>query len=240
MLTTVKSAFGCTAIVAVLLLVFGCGKPSRPARITSPTNNDTVWGKVVIRAELAGSKIPPGGLDFYVDTIRLGNAADPEANTRTFECTWDTDTLSAASRHTLGAVTRGGKAPEPSRTISVTIGSAPVLSVVQNRTSYWRVARIVLRSNWSTVLVDSLGLLGGRSVWSLLKEPAFLMPNSTVLLHEEEFRSTNPLPVVIAYRSLVGSHTRAEVAANALKTETLAIKATEPTPALRRLLPDTR
>jgi hypothetical protein len=239
-LLPVKAAFRCAAIAAAMLVVYGCGRPGKPARITIPASGDTVWGKVVIKAELAGSRIPPGGLDFYLDTVRLGNVAHPTTNTKSFEYTWDAGALPAASVHTLGAVTRGGKAPKPPRSINVTIDSAPVLSVTQNRTSYWRVARIVLKSDWSTVLVESLGLLGGKSVWSALKEPALLTPNSTVLLHEEEFCSTHPLPVVITYRSLIGKHSRDEVEAIAVKTETLTITAAEPIPALRRLLPDTR
>ncbi len=240
MLATGRFAPACAAIAAVLLVVSGCGGPGRPAQITSPANNATVWGKVVIKAEPAGSKIPAGGLDFYLDTIKLGNAANPPTNTRTFEYIWDADTLPAGSIHTIGAVTRGGKAPKPPQAIHVTIASAPVLSVTQNRTSYWRVARIVLRSNWCTVLVESLGLLGGRSVWRALKEPVFLKPNATVLVHEEEFRSSHPLPVVITYRSLIGDHARDEVAANAVKTETLAMNAVEPATLSRKLLPDTR
>jgi len=236
MLSTVKAASGCIATAVVLLVVAGCGGPGRPAQITSPANDDTVWGRVVIRAELAGRRIPPGGLDFYLDTIRLGNAAAPKPNTRTFEYTWDAGTLPAGSRHTLGAVTKGGRAPKPPRAIDVTIDNVPVLSVTQNRTSYWRVVRVVLRSNWSTVLVDSLGLLGGKSVWSALKAPALLSPNSTVLLHEEEFCSPRPLPIVITYRSLIGNHDRDEVATGAAKTETLTFTAAEPPPALRRLV----
>jgi hypothetical protein len=228
------------AIAAVLLVVSGCGKPGRPAQITCPANNDTVWGRVMIRAEPVGGIIPAGGLDFYLDNHKLGNVADPLTCTRTFEYILDADALPAGAVHTLGAVTKGGRAPRPPQAISVTIDSAPVLSVTQDRTSYWRVARIVLRSNWSTVLVNSLGLLGGRSVWSALKEPMLLTPNATVLLHEEEFYSTHPLPVVITYRSLIGRHARGEVAASAVKTETLAINPAAPTTGSYRLLPDTR
>ena len=240
MLATGRVASACAAIAAVMLVVSRCGGPGRPARITSPANNATVWGKVMIRAELAGSKIPAGGLDFYLDTIKLGNAADPATNTRTFIHTWDADTAPAGSIHTIGAVTKGGKAPKPPQAIHVTIASAPALFMTQSRVSYWRVARIVLRSNGSTVLVESLGFLSGRSVWRALKEPVFLKPNATVLLHEEEFRSTHPLPVVISYRSLIGDHARNEVAANAVKTETLAMNAVEPATLSRKLLPDTR
>ena len=240
MLATGRVASACTAIAAVLLVVSGCGGFGKPAQIVSPANNATVWGKVVIEAEPAGSKIPAGGLDFYLDTIKLGNAAEPVANTRTFEYIWDADTVPAASVHTLGAVTKGGKAPKPPQAIHVTIASAPVLFMTQSRVSYWRVARIVLRSNWSTVLVESLGFLSGKSVWSALKAPILLTPNATVLLHEEEFRSTHPLPVVITYRSLIGNHARDEVAANAVKTETLAMNAVEPATLSRKLLPDTR
>ena len=238
--TTGEVASACAAIAAVLLVGAGCGKPGRPTQITCPSNNDTVWGKVMIRAEPVGGIIPTGGLDFYLDNHKLGNVADPLMCTRTFEYIWNADTLSAASVHTLGVVTKGGKAPKPPQAIHVTIDSAPVLSVTQNRTSYWRVARIVLRSNWSTVLIDSLGLLGGKSIWRALKEPVLLKPNATVLLHEEEFRSTHPLPVVITYRSLIGNRDRGEVAANAVKTETLAMNAAEPTTLSRELLPDTR
>ena len=237
---TSKVVSACTAIAAALLVVSGCGKPGRPTQITCPANNDTVWGKVMIRAEPVGGIIPTGGLDFYLDNRKLGNVADPLMCTRTFEYIWDAATLSAASVHTIGVVTKGGRAPKPPQAIYVTIDSAPVLSVTQNRTSYWRVARIVLRSNWSTVLIDSLGLLGGKSVWRALKEPVLLKPNATVLLHEEEFRSTHPLPVVITYRSLIGNHAQDEVAANAVKTETLALNAAEPTTFSRKLLPDTR
>ena len=241
MLSTGKAVSVRTAIAAVLLVVSGCGGPSRPAQITSPANNDTVWGKVVIRAELAGSKIPAGGLDFYLDTVKLGNAADPVTNTKTFECKWDAGTVPAASVHTLGAVTKGGKAPKPPQAIYVTIDSAPVLSVAQTRISTrWRVARIGLQSDWSTVLVASLGFLSGKFVRSALKEPLLVTPNATVLLYEAEFLSIRPLPVVISYRSLIGNHTRGEVAANAVKTETLAMNAVEPTTASRKLLPDTR
>ena len=240
MLATGKAASACAAIAAVMLVVSGCGGPGRPAQIASPANNATVWGKVVIRAELAGSRLPAGGLDFYLDTIKLGNAAAPVTNTRAFEYTWDADTLPAASVHTLGAVAKGGRAPKPPQAIHVTIASVPALFMTQSRVSYWRVARIVLRSNGSTVLVESLGLLGGKSVWRALKEPVFLTPNATVLLHEEEFRSTHPLPVVIAYRSLVGNHARDEVAATAVKTETLAMNAVESATLSRKLLPDTR
>lgn len=240
MLATVKAASACAAIAAVMLVVFGCGGPGRPARITSPMNNATVWGRVVIRAELAGSKLPAGGLDFYLDTIKLGNAADPATNTRVFEYTWDAETATAGSIHTIGAVTKGGRAPMPPQAIHVTVASVPALFMTQSRVSYWRVARIVLRSNGSTVLVEALGFLSGKSVWRALKEPAFLTPNATVLLHEEEFRSTRPLPVVIAYRSLIGNHARDEVAAYAVRTETLAMNPAEPATLSRKLLPDTR
>jgi len=235
-----KVVSACTMIAAALLVASGCGGAGRPARITSPANDATVWGEVVIRAEPVGSRIPAGGLDFYLDTVKLGNAAEPTANTRTFVYKWDADALPAGSIHTLGAVTRGGKAPVPPHAVHVTIADAPVLSVTQDRTSYWRVARIVLRSNRSTVLLDSLGLLGGKSVWRALKEPAFVKPNATVLVHEEEFRSTHPLPVVITYRSLIGDHTRDEVAASTARTETLQTRTTEQAPAAYRLLPDTR
>lgn len=229
----------CGVIVALTALP-GCSKPGRPTQVTCPANNDTVWGKVMIRAEPVGGIIPTGGLDFYLDNRRLGNVADPLTCTRTFEYIWDADTLSEGSIHTVGVVTKGGRTPRPPQTTDVTIASAPVLSVTQNRVSYWRAARIVLRSNWSTVLVESLGFLSGRSVWRALKEPVFVKPNATVLLHEEEFRSTHPLPVVIAYRSLIGSNARDEVAANAVKTETLAMNAVERATLSRKLLPDTR
>ena len=241
MFSIVKAVSACTAIAAVLPVVSGCGRPGRPAQIISPANNDTVWGKVVIKAELAGSKIPTGGLDFYLDTIKLGSAADPVTNTKTFEYTWDAGTLPAASVHALGAVTKGGKAPKPPRAVNVTIDSAPVLSVTQSRIStYWRVVRIGLQSDWSMVLVESLGFLSGKLVRTALREPVLVTPNATVLLYEAEFLSTHPLPVVISYRSLIGNHTRGEVAASAVKTETLAMNAIEPTTASRKLLPDTR
>ncbi len=234
-----RVASACAAIAALIALP-GCGKPGRPTQITCPANNDSVWGNVMIRAEPVGGIIPTGGLDFYLDNRRIGNVADPLMSTRTFEYIWDADTLSVGSIHTIGVATKGGKAPRPPQTINVTIASAPVLSVTQSRVSYWRAARIVLRSNWSTVLIESLGFLSGKSVWRALKEPAFVKPNATVLLHEEEFRSTHPLPVVIAYRSLIGSHARDEVAANAIKTETLAMNAVVRATLSRNLLPDTR
>jgi hypothetical protein len=239
MLATGRAVSACAAIAAALLVLSRCGGPGRPTQITCPAHNDSVWGKVRMRAEPVGGIIPTGGLDFYLDNHKLGNVAVPLTCTRTFEYIWDTDTLPAGSIHTLGAVTRGAKAPGPRQAVRVTIDSAPVLSVTQSRVSYWRVARIVLRSYWSTVLIDSLGLLGGKSIWSALKEPVFVKPNATVLLHEEEFRSTHPLPVVITYRSLIGDHARDEVAANEVKTETLAVNAAAPTLS-RNLLPDTR
>ncbi len=238
-LVTAKVA-STSAAIAVVLVVSGCGKPGRPTQITCPANNDTVWGRVMIRAEPVGGLIPVGGLDFYLDNRKPRNVADPLTCTRTFEYMWDADTLSAGSIHTIGVVTKGGKAPRPPRAMRVTIADAPLLSVTQNRTSYWRVARIVLRSNWSTVLVESLGLLSGKSVWRALKEPVFLKPNATVLVHEEEFRSTHPLPVVITYRSLIGNRARDEVAANAVKTETLAVNAVGRATLARKLRPDTR
>ena len=240
MLSTGKAVSAGTAVAAVLLVVSGCGGPGRPVQITSPANNDTVWGKVVITAQPVGGNIPDGGLDFYLDNHKLGNVADPVAGTRTFEYTWDAGTLPAASVHTLGAVTKGARAPRPPRAIRVTIDSAPVLFMTQSRVSYWRFARIGLHSNWSTVLVASLGLLGWKSVRAAPREPILVTPNATLLLYEEEFYSTRPLPVVITYRSLIGNHARDEVAANAVKTETLTMEAAEKTPAFHRLLPDTR
>ncbi len=74
MLAPSKVVSACTAIAAALLALSACGSRN-PAQITSPANNDTVWGKVVIKAALAGSRIPAGGLDFYVDAVKLGNAA---------------------------------------------------------------------------------------------------------------------------------------------------------------------
>jgi len=241
-LSTGKAVSACTSIAAVLLVVSGCGGPGRPVQITSPANNDTVWGKVLITAEPVGGRIPDGGLDFYLDKHKLGNVADPVMSTRTFEYTWDAGTLPAGSAHTIGAVTKGGRVPRrPPQAIRVTIDSAPVLTVTHSRIStYWRVVRIGLQSNWSTVLVASVGFLSGKSVRPGLRVPVLVAPNATVLLYEEEFLSFDPLPVVITYQSLIGNHARDEVAAKTARTETLAMNAVEPTTDSRELLPETR
>jgi len=240
MLAPSKVVSACTAIAAALLTLTACGSRN-PAQITSPANNDTVWGKVVIKAALAGSRIPAGGLDFYVDAVKLGNAAKPVANTNTFEYTWDAGALPGASVHSLGAVTKDGKPPRPPQAISVTIYDAPVLTVARTRISgSKRVVRIALQSNCSTVLVESLGFLRGRSGRTAVREPFSVPPNATVLLYEAELRSSRPLPVIVYYRSRSGDRTRDEVAASAVKTETLAIDPAAPTTALHRLLPDTR
>jgi len=241
MLLTARAVAGYAVIAALLLVASGCGEPGRRVQITSPSNNDTVWGKVVIRAEPVGGDIPAGGLDFYCDRHKLGNVADPVMYTRTFEYVWDVDTMRAATVHSIGAVIRGGRAPRPPRAVRVTIDSVPVMSVNQSRISaYRRVVRIGLQSNWSTVLVTSVGFLIGESVRSGLKEPVLLAPNANVLLYEAEFLSFYPLPMVITYQSLIGNHARGEVAANAVKTETLAMKGVEPTTFSHDLLPDTR
>jgi hypothetical protein len=231
--STVRAVSACTAVAAVLLGVSGCGEPGRPVQITSVGNNDTVWGKVVIKAEPVGGGIPDGGLDFYLDNRKLGSVAEPLACTRTFVFEWDASTVPATSVHSLGAVTKGGTAPRPPRAIRITVDSMPVLALNVNWISYWRVLRLILQSGWSTVLVESMGFPGsGRAA---RREPILVSPNATVRLYEGEFPSSVPLKMTITYRSLVGSHSRSEVAAIAAETETIALDVGS-----HRLVPDTR
>lgn len=235
MFSTGRAVSACTAIAAVLLGVSGCGEPGRPVQITSPADNDTVWGKVVILAEPVGGSIPVGGLDFYLDDHKLGNVAEPLKYTRTFLFEWDAGTVPATSVHTLGAVSKGGRAPRPPRAIRVTIDSVPVLTLNVDWISYWRVLRLILKSGWSTVLVERMGFPGWGYVRTARTGPILVSQNATVRLYEGEFPSSSPLKMAITYRSLIGSHTRSEVAANAVKTETIALDA-----GFHRLLPDTR
>jgi hypothetical protein len=233
--STVRAASASAAIAAALLGASGCGEPGRPVQITSLANNDTVWGKVVILAEPVGGNIPVGGLDFYLDSRKLGNVADPLTCTRTFVFEWDAGTVPATSVHTLGAVTKGGRAPKLPQGIRVTIDSLPVLALNVNWISYWRVLRLILQSGWSTVLIESMGFPGWGSRWAARSEPILVSQNATVRLYEGEFPSTQPLKMAITYRSLIGSHSRSEVAAAAVKTETIALDVGS-----HRLVPDTR